>query len=133
MSRRVLTLGTFDIPHAGHAAFLRRCAEFGAVTVGVNSDRFVLEYRNALPIYTEDERIDLIAAMGDYGVCLNDGPGHALIEKLDPDLLVVGSDWLRRDYLTQIGVERPDFPILFLPYTEGMSTTDIKRRLMDRR
>lgn len=132
MSRRVLTLGTFDIPHAGHAAFLRACAGYGDVTVGVNSDRFVLEYRNALPVYTEAERMALIAGMG-YPTTLNDGPGHALIERFAPDLLVVGSDWLRRDYLTQIGVAAPDFPILFLPYTEGMSTTDIKRRLMDRR
>lgn len=128
MSRRVLTLGTFDIPHAGHAAFLRQCAEYGDLLVGVNSDRFVEAYKGAPPLYSERERLRLIGLMG-YRVTLNDGPGADLIREYDPDLLVVGSDWLHRDYLAQIGVADPRFPILFLPYTEGMSTTDIKRRL----
>jgi cytidyltransferase-like protein len=128
MSRRVLTLGTFDIPHAGHAAFLRRCAEYGDLLVGVNSDHFVREYRGEEPVYDERERLRLIRGMG-YAAVTNDGPGAALIEEQQPDLLVIGSDWLRRDYLAQIGVPKPTFPILFLPYTEGISTTDIKRRL----
>lgn len=128
MSRRVLTLGTFDIPHAGHAAFLRMCSEYGKLTVGVNSDAFVRRYKGAAPVYSERERMDLIHALG-YAVLVNDGPGVDLIDDFNPDLLAIGSDWLRKDYLAQIGVENPRFPILFLPYTEGMSTSDIKRRL----
>lgn len=128
MSRRVLTLGTFDVPHAGHAAFLRRCAEYGDVLVGVNSDRFVAEYKGDPPVYSEAERLALIRAMG-YAAVVNDGPGIALIEEQEPDLLAIGSDWLTRNYLGQIGMERPTLPILFIPYTDLISTSDIKQRL----
>lgn len=129
--RTVLTLGTFDIPHAGHARFLAKCREYGYVIVGVNSDDFVQRYRGALPVFTQDERMELISGMG-YHVILNDGPGADLIAKVKPDMVVVGSDWLRRDYLHQIGVPDPDFPILFLPYSPGISSTEIKNRLLSR-
>ena len=35
----LLTMGTFDVPHVGHAAFLRKCESFAdQVIVGVNTD-----------------------------------------------------------------------------------------------
>jgi hypothetical protein len=49
-------------------------------------------------------------------------------------LLVVGSDWLGKDYLKQTGLtreylERRDIALVFLPYTVGISTTALKARL----
>ena len=130
---RVLTIGTFAVPHLGHSAFLRACERFGTVTVGVNSDRFAEQYRGTRPIFTESERMALVASLG-YQVLLNDGPGRDLIAWVEPDVLVIGTDWARRDYYAQIDVDQ-DFmdergiTMVYLPMRPaGISSTEIVRR-----
>lgn len=131
---RLLTIGTFDTPHAGHAAFLRRCERFAdEVVVGVNSDAFVERYKGHRPVYSEGERSALIRALG-YRVLINDGPGRDLIERTEPNVIAIGSDWARRDYLAQIAtpqafLETRDIALVYVPYTRGISTTDIRHRL----
>jgi cytidyltransferase-like protein len=131
---RLLTLGTFDTPHAGHAAFLRRCERFAdEVVVGVNSDVFAERYKGAWPAFSQGERSRLIAALG-YRVLINDGPGRALIEQVKPDVLAVGSDWARRDYHAQIAtpqawLDTEGIALVFLPYTQGISTSMLRERL----
>ncbi len=137
MERRikVLTLGTFDIPHAGHAAFLKRCSEFGDVVVGVNTDEFVKYYKKQAPIFNFVERYSLISAMG-YEVAANDSEGKDTISEVAPDVIAIGSDWARRDYYTQIDVtqdwlDEHNISMLYIPYTKGISTTEIKNRVKD--
>jgi cytidyltransferase-like protein len=129
-----LTLGSFDIPHAGHASFLlkaqRLCDE---LIVGVNSDAFVEDYKGTAPMFTEDERRALIGELG-YETVLNDGPGGDVIQELLPDILIVGSDWLSKDYCAQIGMSAElltqlDITVAFVGYTPGISTSIIKERL----
>lgn len=129
----VLTIGTFDVPHMGHAAFLKRCERFGSVTVGVNSDRFVEGYKGRKPVFTFTERARLIHLLG-YEVAANDGAGFELIRLVNPDVLAIGSDWLGRDYMGQIGMTADELGVLgidlvFVPYTAGISTTEIMVRL----
>ena len=50
MGLTVYTGGTFDLLHAGHVKFLRRCAEFGRVVVALNTDEFVEQYKGRKPI-----------------------------------------------------------------------------------
>lgn len=131
---RLLTIGTFDIPHVGHATFLRHCERYAdQVIVGVNTDRFVTEYKGATPIYHETTRAWLIAELG-YEIYFNDSAGSVLIHEIRPDVVAIGSDWLHRDYFTQIDMTPSDFEefkcgLLYLPYTAGISTSDIKQRL----
>jgi cytidyltransferase-like protein len=128
-----LTVGTFDLPHIGHAKLFRRCEALGEVVVGVNTDEFVAAYKKFPPLYRTAERMAMIARLG-YRVVENDGPGRQLIEQVNPDYLVVGSDWLRRGYLAQIDMtpddlDRLDISLVFVPYFEGISSSDIKERL----
>jgi len=130
---KALTIGTFAVPHIGHAAFLRRCEAFGQLTVGVNSDRFVGEYRGIAPPFDQDERMALISALG-YGVALNDGPGVELIYEVHPDVLAIGTDWARRDYLAQIDITQDELDqlgvtVAYVPMRPtGISSTEIARR-----
>lgn len=134
MLPRVLTIGTFGVPHMGHAAFLRRCEAFGDLVVGVNSDAFVERYKGQRPPFDQDERIALVGSLG-YRVRLNDGPGRELIDELRPDVLTIGTDWARRDYLAQIDVDQDwlDARHITLAYVPmrpaGISSTEIMRRL----
>ena len=126
---KVLTIGTFDIPHMGHAAFLRKCEAFGEVTVGINSDTFVMEYKGVTPVYLLEDRQAIVESLG-YETAINWTAGRELIQEVKPDVIVIGSDWLRKDYLKQIDLtvaylERMEIVLVYVPYTFGISTSGI--------
>ena len=137
-STRVLTIGTFDILHHGHIAFLHQCGRLGTeLHVGVNTDRFVRQFKPPA-VMGEDERAHALRQLG-YHVLLNDGPGRDLIADRGPDVLAIGSDWARKDYLAQVGVtqdwlDERRIILAYVPYVQKMavSTTDIKRRVLER-
>lgn len=129
----ILTIGSFDTPHIGHAVLFKRCEELGELTVGVNSDEFIEKYKGKRPIYSFEERCLLISKMG-YHVARNDGAGRDLILDVQPDILVIGSDWASKDYLKQVNVTQDildtyNISLMYVPYTQGISSSDIKRRL----
>lgn len=138
----VLTLGTFDLFHAGHVNLLRACDQeagpSGRVVVGLNTDGFVLRYKHHLPVidYRDREAV-LIACRYVSAVVPNDQPDGTIRDVLDavrPDVIVVGSDWQGRDYLAQLGIGPDDLRaystrIAYRPYTSGISSTAIKERL----
>ena len=134
----MLTVGTFDILHFGHVAFLRQCARLGTeLLVGVNTDRFAGEFKPP-PIMSQAERAHALRQVG-YRVFLNDGPGRDLITDLAPDVLAVGSDWARKDYYAQVGVDQDwlderKIIMAYVPYVQAMpiSTTEIRRRVRER-
>lgn len=118
--------------HEGHIKFLQACAKFGTLSVGVNSDEFVKEYKKAKPVVPYVSRNVVLSALK-FVSCVykNDGPGHKLIRELRPDVLAIGSDWAKKDYYAQIGLtasalERYGIQLVYLPYTEGISTTRLR-------
>lgn len=137
-NRTVLTIGTFDLFHHGHLRLLSRASDYGTLTVGVNSDGFVRQYKNRSPVMSHLHRCELLAGLRCVNeVIINDGPGIDLIRQLRPDILAVGSDWIGRGYLTQINttcdeLEQLDVSVLFLPRTPGVSTTELRDVLRDR-
>lgn len=130
-----LTIGTFDTPHAGHAHLFKQCELYAdEVVVGVNSDEFVAEYKGQRPLFTYEERSSIISGLG-YTVMKNSSAGRELIEEVEPDLLVIGSDWARRDYYAQIDVDQ-DFmdsmgiAMLYIPRNIDLSSSMIKDRVL---
>lgn len=129
---KVLTLGSFDLLHYGHIRLFERAAKFGPLTVGVNSDRFITEYKGRAPAQNQQKRIaNLTPGLGIERALLNDGPGIDLIRSLRPDILAIGSDWLDNDYTAQIGTDAERLAelgvsVLFLPRTIGVSTTELR-------
>lgn len=131
--KKVLTIGTFDCVHAGHINLLQKCKEYGEVIVGLNSDEFIERYKGKPPLFTYQERIELLENLG-YTVEKNDDNGSTLIYQVNPDVLAIGSDWARKDYLSQVGMtydelDAMNIHLLYIPYTRHISTTEIKRRV----
>lgn len=134
---QVLTIGTFDIPHAGHAAFLSKAASLGdSLLVGVLSDSFVKEAKGQLPTFNQAERMALVSEMG-YETYLEVGGEKPLTHplkaaRLAPCIVAVGSDWLERDYVSRLGIPNPGklgITLAYIPYTKGISTSEIVRRV----
>lgn len=129
---RVLTVGTFDTPHLGHAYLFRECERLGRVIVGINSDEFVEQYKGKRPLFTYEERAAMIEALG-YETIKNTSAGRDCIVKVDPDYLVIGSDWARKDYYGQIDVNQDfldewNITMVYVPRITELSSTEIKRR-----
>ena len=71
-----------------------------------------------------------------YDVIPNiDGPNSTItIDLVKPDYIIIGSDWARRDYYKQMGftqdwLDSRGIGLIYVPYTEGISTTEIKKRM----
>lgn len=147
----VLTIGTFDLFHAGHVDLLRRCQQLagpdGKVIVGLNTDEFVEGYKGEKPVISFRNREDVLYALGMvHDVFASDQPDGSIKELLDDvrknyglDILAVGSDWADKDYYAQIGIESETLLLLervglvYLPRPKtGISTTEIKVRISGR-
>lgn len=136
----VYTGGTFDLPHAGHINFLRRCAELGTVYVSLNTDDFIERYKGQPPVMSFEERATILEELKCvHSVLPNEGglDSKPAILKVLPDIIAIGSDWARKDYYKQMGfdqdwLDRFDISLIYIPYTEGISTTELKRRIGDR-
>lgn len=137
MGLTIYTGGTFDLFHAGHVEFLRRCAELGSVTVSLNEDEFIEKYKGKRPIISYQEReAVLLGCRWVDRVIPNVGgvDSRVAINLVSPDLVVIGSDWARRDYYAQMQFDQDwlderGIGLAYIPYTQGISSTAIKERL----
>ena len=137
----VYTGGTFDLFHAGHVEFLRRCSELGSVVVSLNTDEFIEEYKRKPPVISyADRRSVLMACKYVDDVIPNiGGPDSRIaIESVMPDMVIIGSDWARKDYYTQMAFDQDwlddrGIGLAYIPYTQGISSTAIKERMLFRR
>jgi glycerol-3-phosphate cytidylyltransferase len=137
----IYTGGTFDLFHAGHAEFLRRCSELGRVVVALNTDEFIEEYKGKPPVISYRDRADVLLACRYVDQVIPNIGGtdsRITIESVMPDMVVIGSDWARRDYYTQMAFDQDwlderGIGLCYIPYTQGISSTAIKERMLFRR
>ncbi len=141
MGLRIYTGGTFDLFHAGHVNFLKRCHEIagiaGQVIVSLNTDSFIKEYKTKPPICNDQERYDVVSACKYVNqVIWNSGgtDSKPAILSVQPDIIAIGSDWALKDYYQQMNFEQSwldelNISLIYIPYTHGISSTDIKTRL----
>lgn len=136
----VYTGGTFDLFHAGHVQFLKKCKKIagsGKVIVALNSDEFIQEYKGSKPICSyEHRKVCLEACEYVDRVILNKGGADSKpsILSVSPDFIVIGSDWARKDYyeqmqFTKYWLDDMSITLLYVDYTEGISSTLIKQRI----
>ena len=79
----VYTGGTFDLFHAGHAAFLRRCSELGKVVVSLNTDEFIEAYKGKSPVLSYKDRLAVLASCRYVDYCHWDRLGKAGLLQAD--------------------------------------------------
>lgn len=138
---KVYTGGTFDLFHSGHVNILKKCRELagvdGKVVVSLNTDSFVKTYKGKPPVCSYSERKTVLEAcryVDEVIANIGGADSKPAILSVMPDLIVVGSDWENRDYYSQMGfssdwLRAHGVSLIFSPYTEGISTTEIKSRV----
>jgi glycerol-3-phosphate cytidylyltransferase len=137
----VYTGGTFDLFHSGHVNLLKRCkeiaGEYGKVIVSLNTDAFIEEYKGKPPICSDAERkAVLMSCRYVDNVVMNVGgkDSKIAIQLVNPDYIVIGSDWAKKDYYVQMGFDQDwlderKIGLVYVPYTKEISSTDIKGRM----
>lgn len=135
----IYTGGTFDLFHYGHVNFLRQCASLGKVTVALNTDEFIQEFKGKPPVMSFSERekslrgckyvTNIVPNMGGKD-------SRSTIILVKPNIIAIGSDWVRKDYYAQMGftqdwLDKHKISLIYIPYTENISTTDLKKRVKE--
>jgi len=125
--------GCFDLIHPGHIALLEFAASFGAKTfVAVDSDTRVRQTKGlARPIQEEQARVQVIEAIKFVSAAKlfsTDEELRALIAELQPDRLVLGSDWRGKRIIGSEIVRE----VVFLNRVDDHSTSKLVDRVLGR-
>lgn len=125
--KKVITYGTFDLLHTGHINILRRAKALGDyLVVGLSSDEFnAIKDKKAYHSF-EDRKFILEAIKYVDEVIKEDNWGQKItdIKENNIDVFVMGDDWENKfDELKEY------CEVVYLPRTQGISTTQIKEEL----
>lgn len=124
--KRIITYGTFDLFHIGHLNLLKRLAAMGELTVAVSTDEFnegkgkktIIPFEQRLAIVEGCRYVHRAIAEESWEQKVTD------IQKYQIDTFVIGDDWQGKfDFL------KAHCEVLYLPRTEGISTTALKTSL----
>jgi len=125
--KKVITYGTFDLIHSGHINLLRRAKEMGDyLIVAISTDKFNA-IKNKKAYHTFEDRKMILKAIRYVDEVI---PENTWDQKIDDvkknriDLFVMGDDWQGKfDFLKDY------CDVVYLPRTDGVSTSRIKEHL----
>lgn len=132
---RVFTSGSFDLFHIGHLNILEKSAALGdELIVGVSTDELIEKYKGMKPIIPFEQRFRIVSSIK----CVTKVVKQvklteiAQLQREQIDIVTIGDDW-KGKYLE--GLEwmksQPGKEVVYFPYTPGISTTTIKRKIID--
>ncbi len=126
--KKVITYGTFDLFHIGHLNLLRRAKELGDyLIVAVSSDRFNWEEKSKKCKISDKDRMEIVKAIRYVDEVIPEDSWDQKIkdvQKYGIDVFVMGDDWKGEfDFLKEY------CEVVYLPRTEGISTTQLKKEL----
>lgn len=135
------TCGVYDLFHVGHLNLFERCKEqCDYLIVGVCTDDYVRTYKNKEPVINETDRTRIVNALKcvDEAVLVsNEEVFDKLLawDKFKFNVLFSGDDWkgTERFIATEKAFKEKgiDLEMVFFSYTQGVSTTQIKKDMMD--
>lgn len=134
----VYSIGCFDLFHAGHVILMQKMRAKGKkLVIGVHDDESIFLLKNRYPIENTVRRVRNVKRFADqvFVIPSTDPSAYldAIVDRSVPHNKMV---FIR-------GADMPNFPgkeiaealmdIVFLPYTEGISSTMLRARLLERR
>lgn len=128
------TQGTYDLFHIGHLNLLNNAkAQCDYLIVGVNSDRLVKEYKNKDTVIKQNDRARIVENIKAVDkVYITDTLDKNIVaEHIKFDAIFIGSDWQNdeRWKKTQVEMKEKGIDVVFLPHTDGISTTIINEKI----
>ncbi len=130
------TDGVYDLFHIGHLNMIQTAKKYcDYLIVGVHGDTVVEEYKHHRPIINENDRRRIIESI--KGVDRTEinrfRDKLQLWELYHFDVVFIGDDWKGTErwnkfekLLAGVGVD-----VIYVPYTRGISTTEIREKIMN--
>jgi rfaE bifunctional protein nucleotidyltransferase chain/domain len=97
----------------------------------VNSDRSVRSNKGGdRPVNPERERAEVLLALApvDAAVIFDEETPHAIISRIQPDILVKGADWGEHDIVGRDVVEARGGRVVRIELSPGHSTSELIRK-----
>lgn len=137
---KVYSGGSFEVPHGGHVNFfqwVKKVFPDCYFILALNTDEFIEKYKGFRPAFSFDERkrfLENINLIDKVVENFGGADSRLTILKYKPDVIVIGQDWLAKDYCKQMGftpqwLTDNKITLVYVPHTDGISTTEIKKRL----
>jgi cytidyltransferase-like protein len=124
-----------DLFHAGHVEFFKKARAFGDyLVVGILADESVEEYKRT-PILTLEERSKVISAcryVDEVILAPPLRPSKEWLKEHDIDYVVHGDDFSKELLQDQYGSSLDLGIFRSVPYTPGISSTQIIKRIVSR-
>ncbi len=132
----VFTNGCFDIIHSGHVQYLSQAKSLGDfLVVGINDDHSVRSIKGeGRPIIPLEDRALVLAALEcvDMVIPFGDPDPLRIIKAIEPHFLVKGADWTEEAIVGAQWVRSIGGEVVRIPLREGISTSEIIRRILSR-
>lgn len=128
------TSGVFDMLHIGHLNIIRRAKEqCEHLIVGVSTDELVESYKHKMPIIPFEERMAIVKALR----YVDEVVAQTTMDKIEMwkmkhfDVMFHGDEWKGTDLynLYESEFEKVGVKIVYLPHTEGISSTMLREKL----
>lgn len=131
----VYTTGVFDLLHRGHINILTKARELGdRLVVGVQADESATFWKGKRPVLSTQERVEQLTSLPfvDEVLVYEDVDQIPNYEKVKPDVVVQGDDWIQSGDRTRLiqYLKEHHIRLVLFPYTQGISSTEIKRRIV---
>jgi len=125
--KKVITYGTYDLLHVGHINLLRRAKALGDyLIVALSTDEFNA-IKNKKAYYSYEDRKIILESIRYVDEVIPERCWEQKIQDIidhKVDVFVMGDDWKGKfDFLKEY------CEVVYLPRTEGISTTKIKEDL----
>ena len=123
MSKKVFVNGTFDLLHRGHLELLNYAKSLGYVYVGIDTDECIKGKKGPTrPIHNQEERkfnLENLKSVDEVIFFSSEPEFEGLIKSLQPDIIIVGSDWKEKSTIKSYY----DGELIFFDRIEEYSTT----------
>ncbi len=128
------TTGVYDMFHVGHLNILRRAKEqCDYLIVGVSTDENVQTYKHKKPVICYEQRKAIVEAIKyvDEVVPQENMDKFAAWEKYHFDVIFHGDDWKGSSMYDEIESKLASVgcDLVFLPHTDGVSTSEIYEKI----
>jgi cytidyltransferase-related domain len=128
------TQGTYDLFHIGHLNLLKNAKEqCEYLIVGINTDRLVKEYKNKNVVISEQDRAKIVESIKfvDEIILTDTLDKKDIANKIKFNVIFIGSDWEnnKRWIETKKDMKKIGIDVVFLPHTDGISSTDIRAKI----
>jgi len=124
-----------DIFHYGHVRFLEKAKKLGDILlVGIHSDETIESYKRK-PIFTMEERIEIVKANKWVTKVIEDAPLYITeeyIKQHNIDIIAIPSNRTQEEIQKMCIIPYNKNMLRFIDYTEEISTTKIIERIVNR-